>query len=114
MLKSLVVLLLVAASAFAADVAGAWQGSLETPMGSMEIGANLKVDGSALAGTLNFMGNDTAIEKGKIDGDKISFEVSMQFGTMAYAGTISGDELKLTLSVMGNEVPLTLKRVKKQ
>jgi hypothetical protein len=112
MRRLLLVLIVVALAAFAADVAGSWKGTLETPMGAMELALNAKVEGATLTGTMNFMNNDLKIEKGKIDGDKISFEVNPEFGTMTYSGTVSGDEMKLTLSVMGNDVPLVLKRAK--
>ena len=55
---------------------------------------------------------DVKIEKGKIDGDKVSFEINMEFGPMAYAGTVSGDEMKLSISVNGDATPVVLKRVK--
>ena len=112
MRRTVILLMLTALAAFAADVNGVWKGSMETPMGAVEISANLKADGNALNGTLNFMGNDTKIEKGKIDGDKVSFELNMEFGTMAYAGTVSGDELKLTITVMDNQSTVVLKRAK--
>jgi hypothetical protein len=110
MRRIVILLMLTVLAAFAADVNGAWKGSMETPMGAMDISANFKADGNALNGTLNFMGNDVKIEKGKIDGDKVSFEINMDFGTMTYTGTVSGDELKLSVSVNGNESPLVLKR----
>jgi hypothetical protein len=99
-------------AAFAADVTGSWKGTMDTPMGAMDLTATLKADGNAVSGTLNFMGNDQKIEKGKLDGDKISFEINMEFGTMAYSGTVTDDELKLTVAVADNQVPLVLKRVK--
>jgi hypothetical protein len=106
------VILLTALAAFAADVNGTWKGTMETPGGAMDISASLKADGNVLNGTMNFMGNDVKIEKGKIDGDKVSFEINMEFGPMAYAGTVSGDEMKLSISVMGNETFVVLKRAK--
>jgi hypothetical protein len=112
MRKLLLLSIVLALAAFAADVTGAWKGTLETPMGAMELTLNAKAEGAALTGTLSFMGNDLKLEKGKIDSDKVSFEVNPEFGTMAYSGTVSGDEMKLTLSVMGNQVPLVLKRAK--
>ncbi len=113
MRKILVLFVLMALAAFAADVTGAWKGVSETPMGPMDTTANLKSDGGAVAGTLNVMGNDQKIEKGKLDGDKISFEINMDFGTLAYKGTVSGDEIKLSVSFDGNEGgSVVLKRTK--
>lgn len=112
MRRTVILLMLTALAAFAADVNGTWKGTMETPGGPMDISASLKADGNVLNGTMNFMGNDVKIEKGKIDGNKVSFEINLEFGPMAYAGTVSGDEMKLSISVMGNETPVVLKRAK--
>ena len=37
-------------AAFAADVSGAWKGSLETPMGDYRLTMNVKADGNVLSG----------------------------------------------------------------
>jgi hypothetical protein len=112
MRRILALLALTVLTAFAADVTGAWKGTMDAPMGAMDITANLKADGNAVTGALNFMDNYHNIEHGKLDGDKISFELNLEFGTIAYKGSVSGDEMKLTVTVGDNEVPLVLKRVK--
>jgi hypothetical protein len=109
MRKLVLLLALLAISALAADVAGAWKGSMETPMGKMDLALTLKTDGPAPSGTMNFMGNDSAVQKLVIDGNKISFELAMDFGTMAYSGTIDGDTMNLKMNVMGDSVPVVLK-----
>src|SRR5262249_58226852 len=74
-------LLLVAAPARAADVDGKWTGSLDTPMGAVNVGFNFKADGATLSGTTTGPdGSEIAIKNGKIEGDKISFLVSIDFG----------------------------------
>jgi hypothetical protein len=112
MRKALQLFLLAAMTAFAADVTGAWKGSLETPMGTMELRINIKAEGAVLTGTMKFMENDLKIEKGKLDGNKVSFEINPEFGTMAYSGTVTGDEMKLNLTVMDSQVPVVMTRVK--
>jgi hypothetical protein len=112
MRNAVILVLFAALAAFAADLAGTWKGSLETPMGTMEVSATLKADGSSFAGTVNMMGGDQKIEKVKIDGDKISFEVPTEMASLAFSGTVSGDEMKLKMNVMDQEVPLVLKRAK--
>jgi hypothetical protein len=112
MQRIVILLLLAAISAFGADVTGAWKGSMETPGGAMEIAANLKAEGSSVTGTVNAMGTDEKIQKGKLDGEKISFEIVSEMGTVVYAGTLAGDEMKLVISVMDQQMPLVLKRVK--
>lgn len=113
MRKSLLLVLLLALfvmAAFAADLAGSWKGTLETPMGNQEMALTLKMDGANVTGSMLFFGNDTKLENVKLNGEKISFDVKADFGTMAYAGTVQGDTMNLTLSVVGMEVPVVLKR----
>jgi hypothetical protein len=105
----LVLLALLAISALAADVSGAWKGSMETPMGKMDLALTLKTSGPSLSGTMNFMGNDSKVEKLVIDGNKISFEINMDFGVMVYAGAIEGDTMNLRMKTMGDDIPVVLK-----
>src|SRR5438874_2657016 len=108
-------LVLVAAPARAADVDGKWAGSLDTPMGTVNVGFNFKADGGTLTGTTTGPdGGDIAIKNGKIDGDKISFVVSLDFGGMAfdlnYTGVVKPTELALTIDVMGMQMAFTAKK----
>jgi hypothetical protein len=109
------VMLMAAAPARAADVDGKWAGSLDTPMGAVNVGFNLKADGAMLTGTTTGPdGGDIAIKNGKIDGDKISFVVSLDFGGMAfdlnYTGVVKPGELALTIDVMGMQMAFTAKK----
>ena len=78
----------------------------------------LKADGAKLTGSVpGGMGRGgagggggtppapTEITNGKIDGNNISFEVTRDFGgntmTTKYEGTLSGDELKLKITMPG-------------
>ena len=118
MLVSLVaafVLMLVAAPARAASVDGKWTGSLDTPMGAVQVGFNFKADGTMLTGTTTGPdGSEIAIKNGKIDGDKISFMVSIDFGGMAldlnYSGVVKSDTVELTLDVMGMPFNFVVKK----
>jgi len=118
MLVSLVaafVLMLVAAPARAANVDGKWTGSLDTPMGAVQVGFNFKADGTMLTGTTTGPdGSEIAIKNGKIDGDKISFLVSIDFGGMAldlnYSGVVKSDTVELTLDVMGMPFNFVVKK----
>ena len=110
-------LLLVAAPAFAADVDGKWTGTITTPGGDFPAQFEFKADGTSLTGTT--MGPDgTAvnIKEGKIDGDKISFTVSFDFGGMAldiaYKGVVSPAELKMTADVLGMTMDFVVKKEK--
>jgi len=118
MLVSLVaafVLMLVAVPARAASVDGKWTGSLDTPMGAVQVGFNFKADGTMLTGTTTGPdGSEIAIKNGKIDGDKISFLVSIDFGGMAldlnYSGVVKSDTVELTLDVMGMPFNFVVKK----
>jgi hypothetical protein len=108
-------LMLVAAPARAADVDGKWTGSLDTPMGAVQVGFNFKADGATLAGTTTSPdGGEIAIKNGKIDGNKISFLVSIDFGGMSldlnYTGVVKSDSVDLTLDVMGMPFNFTVKK----
>jgi opacity protein-like surface antigen len=111
----MLLMLMAAAPARAADVDGKWAGSLDTPMGAVNVGFNLKADGATLTGTTTGPdGGDIAIKNGKIDGDKISFVVSLDFGGMAfdlnYTGVVKPGELALTIDVMGMQMAFTAKK----
>jgi len=100
------VLMLAAVPARAADVDGKWTGSLDTPMGAVMVGFNFKADGATLTGTTTGPdGMELPLKNGKIDGDKISFMISVDFGGMAldlnYTGVVKKDAVELTLDIMG-------------
>jgi hypothetical protein len=93
-------LLLLSTPAFAADVDGKWSGALATPNGDVAIAFEFKADGTALTGsTTGPDGAQLAIKNGKIDGDKITFVVTVAFGDMsfdiAYSGVVSPAEIKM-------------------
>ena len=103
------------ASLRAADVDGKWSASLDTPMGAIPIAFTFKADGAVLTGTSTGPdGGDIAIKDGKIDGNKISFNVSIDFGGMAlelnYTGVVKPDSVDLTLDVMGMPFSFTVKK----
>mgnify|MGYP003693735423 CR=1 FL=1 len=56
------------------------------------------------------------IKNGKIDGDKISFTVDLDFGgmpfTLAYAGVVMSDQIKLMIDFMGMPIDLVVKKAK--
>jgi hypothetical protein len=110
-------LMLVAVPARAADVDGKWTGSLDTPMGAIMVGFNFKADGATLTGTTTGPdGSELAIKNGKIDGDKVSFMLSIDFGGMAldlnYSGVVKADSMEMTLDVMGMPFSFVVKKAK--
>ncbi|HWB85392.1 MAG TPA: hypothetical protein VG675_14715 [Bryobacteraceae bacterium] len=111
----LVLMALLALTASAADIAGTWKASIETPNGNFENTFVFKVDGSTFTGTVESRMGQAPITDGKIDGDNISFTVSrerdgQQF-KMEYKGTVSGDQMKLNLQFGDRTVEMTAKKV---
>jgi hypothetical protein len=102
-------LLVMTVAAFAADVTGKWTYSMQGRDGTpREVTITLKQEGTKLTGTVPGMGrggqggNPTEITNGKVDGDKVYFEVvrEMQGNKMTtkYEGTAAGSELKLKVT----------------
>ena len=105
------ILLVVAIGAFAADVSGKWtyeqQGRGGGP--ARQVTLTLKQDGNKLTGEVPGFGRGgdappppTQITNGKVDGDKVYFEVVREFQgnkmTTKYDGTVSGSEMKLKMT----------------
>ena len=108
------ILLVVAFVAMAADVTGKWVYEQAGRGGGnpTQVTLNLKANGSTLTGSVVRPGRggdpmETQISEGKIDGDNISFKVTIQMGdnsmTTEYAGTVSGNELKLKITRPGRD-----------
>jgi hypothetical protein len=108
--------ILVLAAPVAADpVDGKWTGSIDTPNGAVQIGFTFKADGSALTGsTTGPDGTEITIKNGKLDGDKIAFDVDLDFGgmafTLSYKGVVATDQITLTADFMGMPFELVVKR----
>jgi hypothetical protein len=108
-------LLVTAALSFAADVDGEWTGTMNTPNGDVPVSFTFKADGATLNGSTSGPdGGKIKIDPGKIDGDKISFTVSSDFGgmplTMNYSGAVAKDQIKFTIDIFGMRFDLTVKR----
>ena len=113
--RTLLTLVAAVSLAAAADVAGKWKAQIPGRGGNTnETTFNFKTDGDKLTGTMENPRGSVDIQDGKVSGDSISFVVvrKMQDNEMKinYKGTISGDELKLTMEVNGNAREVTAKR----
>ena len=110
-------LMLLAAPAFAHDADGKWEGMIDTPMGAIPVGFTFKTDGAALTGTsLGPDGAGIPIKGGKVEGNKISFSVDLDFGGMAvtlnYVGTAAPDKIAFTGDFMGMPFEFTVTKAK--
>jgi hypothetical protein len=104
-----------AISAFAADIDGTWSGSIETPGGALPVSFTFKADGDRLTGsTTGPDGSVITLNDGKIDGDKFSFNITIDFGgmpfTMAYTGELKEGGVILTAEIMGMPFQILLKK----
>jgi hypothetical protein len=104
MKQLIVILTALLAFSFAAlaaeDATGNWKATIDTPNGSQVQTFALKMDGGKVTGTIGSeMLGSMQIAEGRMDGDKISFSITSDYGVIRYAGTVSGDTMKLTITV---------------
>lgn len=109
MRKLLVGIALAALAAFGADVTGKWTWEMAGRDGEKRVSTmTLKAEGDKLTGAMAGRQGERPIENGKVNGDEISFSMTMNMGgesrKMNYKGKVSGDELKMTMSVEGADM----------
>ena len=105
--------LLLAGFALAADIDGKWAGEIVGQ--NMEIAFKFKAEGTTLTGVHIVNGQETPIKDGKIDGNNISFTVTLDLGgesKIPHKGTLSGDQIKMTYEMAGQPGGILVKRVK--
>ena len=95
-------LLVITASAWAADFAGKWTADAA----GVTITLTFKVDGNALTGTVdNPQAGPAEIKDGKIDGDNISFYVVRKMGEtdakIVWKGKAAGSDIKFVREAAG-------------
>ena len=105
LVKSGLLILILAAVVSAADITGNWKADLETPQGKVQVNYTFKQEGETLTGTWQTARSPTVqISEGKVTGDKVSFLVKVDPNggmTFAHEGTIAGDEIQLTMKPSG-------------
>lgn len=83
-----------------ANVAGTWNLTITTPRGTFNSTLTLKQDGAKVTGTVSSRMGDTAISKGAVSGDTLTFEITRDTPngtfTMNYKATVKGDDMKGT------------------
>ncbi len=101
----------------AAGVAGTWKATAEGANGPMERTFTFQVDGNKLTGeTVSSMMGKSVINDGKVDGDSLSFSITVKFQDnemkLNYKGRVTGDTMKLTAEgANGMTLEWTAKRV---
>jgi hypothetical protein len=106
------VFLVLVTSAMAGDISGKW---IIPGPNNFTVTLVLKVDGSALTGTLSTRPADALDTKdGKIKGDKISFYVErmthQKTSKIRFKGTVVGDVINLTRDADGTKTDMTARR----
>lgn len=115
---ALCMFLIAAAPVAAADVDGKWTGSIDSPDGTaIAVGFTFKAEGTTLTGTTTGPdGAEVAIKEGKIEGNNLSFKVTLDFGGMPfelnYKGVMTGPDMKLTIDILGMPIELAVKKAK--
>jgi hypothetical protein len=99
-------LLVLLASAWAADVTGNWVAEMQGgPMGPTEMTFAFKVDGTTLTGTMTTSRGESQISEGKVNGDEISFVIVRKMGDqemkMQWKGKVAGDQITFTREFPG-------------
>jgi hypothetical protein len=107
----LVLLMLVGAvpTALAADISGAWSGTLGD---RIDIALELRADGKKLIGSVTTANGSALIFEGKINGNSFTFTVMRDGKTIPYKGTVEADKLTLSVTFDGKEYSGTLTRLK--
>ena len=100
------ILMAMGVAAFAADVTGTWTATFDTQVGAQKYTYTFKVAGNKLTGKAKseLAGTESEIIEGTVNGDDISFVENLNFQDMplriVYKGKISGDDLKLTRTIL--------------
>ena len=118
MTKFLPLALLLSIAAFAADISGRWIAQIPGRDGqTREVVYQFRSEGAKLTGTMTGpQGADIAISDGKIEGDRISFTVKLEFNGASmvrnYSGVVAGDEIRMKSQTQRGAQEFTAKRAK--
>ena len=92
---------LLAQVALAQSPAGTWVAEVDGPQGKFPLRFELVAQGERITGTVsNEWLPKIPLQNGSVTGDKISFELVLRDVTLAYTGTIDGDEIALVSRVL--------------
>jgi hypothetical protein len=114
-LRLIATLALLAGIAFAGDVTGKWTAQVTGPDGNaITVNYDFKQEADKLTGTVEGPGGAIPITEGKIDGDKIAFNITFNDMKVGTQGTVKGEEIVVSIKLNGEAFggPVTLKRVK--
>jgi hypothetical protein len=78
------------------SIDGKWNMVVKSPMGDQKSVVTFKAEGGTLTGTGEAQGNSQAIANGKVDGNNVSWSVSITTPfpmTLEFAGAVAGDSI---------------------
>jgi hypothetical protein len=94
-----------AAMAFAADPAGTWRWTVQSPNGEIETTLKLESKDGKLSGAYSNQFGDAAISDASFRDEEITFDVVRDFGgntfVLKYRGKLEGDAIKGTIETPG-------------
>ena len=94
--------LVVSATAWAADVTGKWVGTVESPQGPIELTYELKTEGEVVTGTITSAMGSVTIDKGRLSGDLLTYEVSLQGATVAHEARLDASAGTIAVKATGD------------
>jgi hypothetical protein len=105
--------LLSAVTASGADVSGRWAGTMVASNGGPErFLLILEQNGTKVVGTAGASDADRhVVEKGAVEGDRLTFQVQTPEGTLAFDLTIKGDQITGTMAFKKGDQVLTTAQV---
>jgi hypothetical protein len=100
----------------AADIDGKWMAKVQGKNGEVTETLTLKSDGNKLTGSVKRKKADVQISEGMISGQNVSFKVIHDRNgkkvAQVYKGTLSGSDLKLTMTGPRGKRDLDFKKAK--
>ena len=91
---------------------GTWKGKMESQMGTVDVTLVIET-ASPVSGKATLGEFGGPIANGTLDNDKVSFDVTIEHGTLKFAGTVAGDEMKVTVTgTQGDKMALVARRQK--
>ena len=86
---------------------GAWNLTINTPMGAQSSKLEVKADGATLTGTQTGAQGATPIENGAVSGDDVSWSIDIVVPmpmTLEFKGKVAGDKISgsVTLGAFGD------------
>ena len=83
-------------------VDGAWNLTINTPMGAQSSKLEIKAEGAALTGTQTGAQGSNAIENGAVNGNEVSWSIDIVVPmpmTLSFKGKVDGDKLAGTVTL---------------